>query len=262
MGLIKAVERFDPSQGNKFSTYAVWWIRQSVTRAIAEQCRTIRLPVHMHDALHRIHRAEDALEEELGREPSIRELAQQCGMSPRKVRQVLKREPKVCSLDSLLCCSEFPLDWVGPRLGFVQIRPCPTRQLAERLYATSGESSDDSFEYPPCILEQKMPNEIAVDESVDYSMLMFSMSLSHRPGLDPVAAPMLSENLERVLRCLTKRERFVIKGRFGLSDGQDYTLEELGEELGVTRERVRQIENKALKKLGRPKWRRILRDYL
>jgi RNA polymerase primary sigma factor len=261
-GLIKAVDRFDYRQGNKFSTYAVWWIRQSITRAIAEQSRTIRLPVYIHGALRRIHRAEDALEKELGRGPSIRELAQKCEMSPREVKRALNREPKVCSIDSLLCCSEFPLGWIGPTLGFVEIRPCPTRQLAERLYATSGESSDDSFEYPPCIFEQKMPNEIAADENVDYSMLTLSMSPSYRPSLDPVAAPLLSENLERVLKCLTNRERFIIEKRFGLPDGQDYTLEELGEELGLTRERVRQIESKALGKLGHPKWRRILRDYL
>lgn len=262
MGLIKAVERFDYRQGNKFSTYATWWIRQSIARAVADQCRTIRLPVHMHDTLRRIHRAECALEEKLGREPSISELAERCGMPPREVKRALKREPKACSLDSLLCCPEFPLDWVGHGMGFVQLKPCPVRQCAERMCTYGNDSSDDDFECPPCILGQKTSEELAKEGNVDYSMVMLGASPAYKPSLDAVMTRLLPTGLEKVLGCLSRSERFVIDRRFGLIDDQDYTLEEIGQELGLTRERIRQIESKALKKLGQPKRRRILRDYL
>ena len=281
LGLIKAVEKFDYRQGNKFSTYATWWIRQSITRAIAEQSRTIRLPVHLHDVLDKIHRAEDILREKLDREPNVRELAEQCEMSPREVKRALKREALMCSLDSLLCCSEFPLTWAGPKAGFVQLRPCPIRQYAERWYSCDGINRDDDVEYPPCVLRQEAmaaePDELAAEEcvlgqetsdelimagGVDYSMLMFSTSLSHTSSLERVAAHELTKALNRILANLSERERLVIERRFGFLDGRAHTLEEIGQDLGLTRERIRQIEDRALKKLGHPAYRRVLRDYL
>ncbi|MEA3375771.1 MAG: sigma-70 family RNA polymerase sigma factor [Chloroflexota bacterium] len=261
LGLIKAAKRFDYRQGNKFSTYAVWWIRQRAMRAIAQQCRTIRLPVYLHDALRKIHCAEDALEEELGREPRMNELAQSCDLPVHRVKRALNHEPKMCSLDSLLCCSEFPLGG-SAESGFVQIEPCPARQLAERMYSIGGESNDDGFEYPPCILEGKMPSEIAADASVDYSMVSFSLYRSHGSTVDLAEPRLLSERVRSSLEVLSRRERFVIEGRFGLSDGRKHTLEELGEELDVTRERIRQIEDKALRKLRYPGRGQRLRDFL
>jgi len=287
LGLIKAVEAFDYRQGNRFSTYATWWIRQSITRAIADQCRTIRLPVHMHDFLDKIHRAEGALRVELGREPTTKELADRCEMPPRTLKQVLQREPHICSLDSLVCCPEFPLDWIGPKVGFTQARPCPVRQRAERLWAVGSDHNDD-FEYPPCISWRETPDELAiegangsmltlddsstqertleelaVEENVDYSMLMLSASHLSEPSPDRMLAPqLLKETLNGPLGDLTDRERLVIERRFGLLDGQDRTLEEIGKELGLTRERIRQIEGMALRKLRHPTYKRALRDYL
>jgi len=287
LGLIKAVETFDYRQGNRFSTYATWWIWQGIMRAIAEQCRTIRLPVHMHDTLDKIHRAEDALRVELGREPTAKELADRCGMPPRTLKRVLEREPHICSLDSLFCCPEFPLGWAGPKVGFMQIRPCPMRQRAERLWAVGSDNNDD-FEYPPCMfwretsdelatdsmngsmltlddssLQERSLEELAVEENVDYSMLMFSTSLLSEPSPDRMLArQLLKETVNGLLGNLTDRERLVIERRFGFLDGQDHTLEEIGKELGVTRERIRQIEDKTLKRLQHPAWRRKLRDYL
>ena len=178
LGLIKAVERFDYRQGYKFSTYAVWWIRQSITRAIADQSRLIRMPVHIHETLNMIRRTQDTLEEELGREPNISELAERCEMSLQQLRQTLKREPRICSLDSLLCCSEFPLERPGPGAVFVQIRPCPTRQYAEHFCLYGTENHDDDFECPPCVFGQRTPGELAAEENVDYSMLMLGASSS------------------------------------------------------------------------------------
>ena len=287
LGLIKAVETFDYRQGNRFSTYATWWIWQGIMRAIAEQCRTIRLPVHMHDTLDKIHRAEDALRVELGREPTAKELADRCGMPPRTLKRVLEREPHICSLDSLFCCPEFPLGWAGPKVGFMQIRPCPMRQRAERLWAVGSDNNDD-FEYPPCMfwretsdelatdsmngsmltlddssLQERSLEELAVEENVDYSMLMLSASLLSEPSPDRMLArQLLKETVNGLLGNLTDRERLVIERRFGFLDGQDHTLEEIGKELGVTRERIRQIEDKTLKRLQHPAWRRKLRDYL
>jgi len=262
LGLIRAVEGFDYRQGTKFSTYATWWIRQSISRAIADQSRLIRLPVHMHEALYKIHNAEAILREELGREPSISELARQCQMSPRRVKRVLKREPIICSLDSLLRCSAFLLNQV-PRVGFVHLKPCPTRRSAERLYTYGTDNYDNDLEYPPCLLGQDVPDELTIEESMDYSMLMLSASsYSYAPSLDRIVIQQLREDLDAVLATLNERQRLVIEKRFGLADGKDYTLEEIGQEIGVTRERVRQIEAKALQRLRHPLRKRKLRHYL
>ena len=262
LGLIKAVEKFDYRQGNRFSTYATRLIRQSIARAIADQCRTIRLPVHMHDVLRRIHRAEDALREGLGREPNTSELAERCEISPQEVKRALKREPKTCSLDSLLCCSEFPLYWAGPGIGFVQPRPCPMRLYAERMCIYGTDNRDDDFDCPPCLLGQETLEDLAAEENVGYSTLMLSVSSSYEPSPDRVVARQLPGDLDRVLDDLTERQRLVIERRFGLADGRVYTLEEIGKELGVTRERIRQIEGRALKRLQHPARTRKLRRYL
>jgi len=252
LGLLEAVEKFDYRLGNKFSTYAVWWIRQNITRAIADQCRTIRLPVHVHDALRRIHQAEQTLKEELGREPSMSELSEQCKLSPQRVKRALKKEPKIGSLDSLLCCSEFPLRWDDVEAVFVHVRPCPTRQYAWRFCLYGIDNQDDDFECPRCVFGQKTMNELAAEESVDYSMLTLGAYSYHEPSINTVLIQQLSEDLDRVLGSLTDRQRLIIERRFGLADGWEYTLEEIGRELGVTRERIRQIEAKALERLQHP----------
>jgi RNA polymerase sigma factor (sigma-70 family) len=261
LGLLKAVEGFDYRQGNRFSTYAVWWIRQSIVRAIADQSRLIRLPVHIQETLNMIRRTQDTLEEELGREPDIGELAEQCEMSPQKLRRTLKKEPGICSLDSLLCCPEFPLRWDDVEAVFVQARPCPVRQYAQRFCLYSLDSQDDDFECPPCVFGQRTPDELAAEENVDYSMLTLDAFSSHEPSLDTVLIRQLPEDLDRFLGGLTERQRQVIEKRFGLADGWEYTLEEVGRELGVTRERIRQIEAKALKWLRHPERRARLRHY-
>lgn len=250
LGLMKAVERFDYRQGNKFSTYAVWWIRQSITRAVADQGRTIRLPVHMHDRLHKIHRAEDVLRWELGREPNASELAIQCDLSPRKVEQALRREPDVCSLDSLLCCTEFPLDRIVPEDIFVQTTPCPTRVYAERWCVDTGGDSDDNFELPPCMRGEETLEQLAMQEGVDYSMLMWSVSASHLSDSARMKL-WLPRELDLILNKLSQRQRSIVEKRFGLANGRVYTLAEIGKVWGLTRERIRQIQVKAMKLLRR-----------
>jgi len=262
LGLLKAVEGFDYRQGNRFSTYAVWWIRQNIVRAIADQSRLIRLPVHIHETLNMIRRTQDTLEEELGREPNISELAERCEMPPQKLRRTLKREPRICSLDSLLCCPEFRLRWDDVEAVFVQARPCPVRQYAQRLCVHGLDSQDDGFECPPCVFGQRTPDELAAEENVDYSQLMLGASSSYESNLDTVLARQLREDLGRVLGSLTERQRQVIEKRFGLANGWVYTLEEIGQELGLTRERIRQIEAQVLRRLQHPARAENLRHYL
>ena len=202
LGLMKAAEKFEPERGFKFSTYATWWIRQAITRSIADQARTIRIPVHMVETINRIVRVNRQLQQKLGREPRPEEIAKELGISVSKVQEIIKIAQEPVSLES---------------------------PIGEEEDSHLGDFLEDDKTPPPSQI---------------------------------VAESMMKQTLSDVLHMLTPREEQVIRMRYGLDDGQQRTLEEVGKAFNVTRERIRQIEVKALRKIKRPNMSKNLVDYM